>query len=148
MWLKERLGLEISEEKSSIVNLRKNYSEFLGFKFKLKFKHEKYVVTSHISDKAKEKVKESLINKIKQVPKRANISVVNKYNATVLGMHNYYKVATEVNIDFSKIAYIVNRVIHNRLRGISTRRGVNNYTIDGTPYELETLTCGVNWGKR
>lgn len=34
MWLKERLNLEVSEEKSKIVNLKKNYSEFLGFKLK------------------------------------------------------------------------------------------------------------------
>ena len=32
MWLKDRLGLEISEEKSKITNIRKNYTEFLGFK--------------------------------------------------------------------------------------------------------------------
>lgn len=30
-WLKERLGLEISLEKSRIVNLKRHYSEFLGF---------------------------------------------------------------------------------------------------------------------
>ncbi|MCW6075355.1 hypothetical protein LAV44_08445 [Clostridium sporogenes] len=41
-------------------------------------------------------------------------------------MHNYYKVATEVNIDFSKIAYTVNRVIYNRLRGISTKKGIKS----------------------
>ena len=34
-WLKERLNLDISEDKSKIVNLRKQYSEFLGFKIKL-----------------------------------------------------------------------------------------------------------------
>ena len=34
MWLKERLNLEVSQEKSKIVNLKKNYSEFLGFKLK------------------------------------------------------------------------------------------------------------------
>ena len=31
-WLKDRLSLEISEEKSKVVNLKKHYSEFLGFK--------------------------------------------------------------------------------------------------------------------
>ncbi len=41
IWLKERLHLEISEEKSSIVNLRRKYSEFLGFKFKVKSKNKK-----------------------------------------------------------------------------------------------------------
>ena len=38
MWLKERLGLEISPEKSKIVNLKKDYSEFLGFKIKVEEK--------------------------------------------------------------------------------------------------------------
>ncbi len=34
-WLKDRLLLEISEEKSKVVNLKKLYSEFLGFKLKV-----------------------------------------------------------------------------------------------------------------
>lgn len=50
MWLKERLGLEINEEKSSIVNLKQKYSEFLGFKFKLKSKNKKHVITSNVSE--------------------------------------------------------------------------------------------------
>ena len=33
-WLKGRLGLDISPEKSKIVNLRKRYSEFLGLRIK------------------------------------------------------------------------------------------------------------------
>jgi len=37
-WLNERLGLEISETKSKIVNLKKSSSEFLGFKLWAKFK--------------------------------------------------------------------------------------------------------------
>lgn len=35
-WLLERLGLEISSEKSKIVNLKRHYSEFLAFKLKVK----------------------------------------------------------------------------------------------------------------
>ena len=38
LWLKELLGLEISPEKSKIVNLKRHYSEFLGFKLKAKQK--------------------------------------------------------------------------------------------------------------
>lgn len=34
-WLKDRLKLDISSEKSKIVNLRKHYSNFLGFKLKV-----------------------------------------------------------------------------------------------------------------
>ena len=51
-WIKERLKLEISEEKSKVVNLKKNYSEFLGFKIKATKKKGKYVVYSNMTDKA------------------------------------------------------------------------------------------------
>ena len=40
-WLLERLGLEISPEKSKIVNLKRHYSEFLGFKLKVRTKGKK-----------------------------------------------------------------------------------------------------------
>ena len=36
--LKDRLGLEISPEKSKVVNLKRQYSEFLGFKLKVRKK--------------------------------------------------------------------------------------------------------------
>lgn len=56
-WLKERLKLDISKEKSKVINLRKNYSNFLGFKLKaIKKKEKKYTVKSNISDKAKRKI--------------------------------------------------------------------------------------------
>lgn len=51
-WLKDRLKLEISDEKSKVVNLKKQYSEFFGFKLKAVKKSDKYVVRSHMSDKA------------------------------------------------------------------------------------------------
>lgn len=50
--LKDRLKLEISDEKSKVVNLKKQYSEFLGFKLKAVKKSDKYVVKSHMSNKA------------------------------------------------------------------------------------------------
>src|SRR5690625_6067981 len=46
-WLKERLSLDISKEKSKIVNLKKHKSEFLGFEMKLVRKSDKDVVESH-----------------------------------------------------------------------------------------------------
>jgi len=57
-WIKERLGLDINVEKSKIVNLRRRYSEYLGFKLKVVQKGKKkngevkYTVESHMSDKA------------------------------------------------------------------------------------------------
>ena len=56
--LKERVHLEISQEKSKVINRHNKYSEFLGFKLKVhkkcKAQKVKWTVISHISDKAKE----------------------------------------------------------------------------------------------
>src|SRR5699024_5167637 len=65
-WLKERLDLDISPEKSTITNLKKNYTIFLGFKLKLFSKGKKLVVKSHMSDKAKKKVTAEYIKQIKR----------------------------------------------------------------------------------
>lgn len=73
-WLEERLGLEISPEKSKIVNLRKRYSEFLGFKLKLWKKGQKYVVKSHMTEKSKEKCKKELKQKIKVLQHDASLT--------------------------------------------------------------------------
>lgn len=65
-WLEDRLKLTINEEKSTITNLKQKYSEFLGFKLKLRPKGEKYVVKSHISDKALKKAKENISKCVKE----------------------------------------------------------------------------------
>ena len=77
MWLKERLHLDISEEKSRIVNLKSNYSEFLGFKMKVYDKRNKKVVKSHMTDKAKKKVIKSIKEHINQIYKNRTVNSVN-----------------------------------------------------------------------
>ncbi len=124
-WLKERLKLEISTEKSKIVNLKKNYSDFLGIKLKVTKKRktkkdvDKYVIKSHIGPKAYEMI----IQKIKKHVKRIQKPKCNKpdmaireYNSYILGVHNYYNCATHCNLDFSKIAFITRATLKNRLR--------------------------------
>lgn len=66
-WLEDRLDLEISEEKSKVVNLKNNYSEFLGIKMKAVKKRNKYVVKSHMCEKAKKKVGKELKEQIKKI---------------------------------------------------------------------------------
>ena len=43
-WLKDRLKLDISEEKSKVTNLKRDYTEFLGFKLKAVKKGSKIVL--------------------------------------------------------------------------------------------------------
>ena len=125
-WLKERLGLDINTEKSKVINLKKQYSEFLGFKLKVHKKGKKsdstpkYKVISHIKDKTIKKIHTEIKQYIKAIQYPANEKDEHKavlnYNAYVLGIHNYYKIATHVNVDFRKIVFAVYRTMINRLK--------------------------------
>ena len=50
-WLHDRLKLEISEEKTKVVNVSRHYTDFLGFKIKVMPKKGKQVIKSHVADK-------------------------------------------------------------------------------------------------
>lgn len=117
-WLNERLKLQVSEEKTRVINIKKHYSEFLGFKLKVELKSNKWVVISHISDKSKNKIIAELKEQIKAIQhprdEKQLIGEINKYNAMIRGIHNYYEIATEANLDFRDIAWVINHSFHNR----------------------------------
>lgn len=123
-WLRERLKLEISEKKTRIVNVRKQYSDFLGFKMKVHRKGEKLVVISHIADKNLDHKREKLTEQAKRIARPRKIygeqGEIRLYNSMVMGMQNYYCVATHVNLDCSILNRAVMKVLTNRL---STRMG-------------------------
>ena len=48
LWLAENLHLQTSDEKSGITNLQKNYTTFLGIKFKVVPKGSKWIIHSHM----------------------------------------------------------------------------------------------------
>lgn len=126
MWLKERLGLEVSEEKTKITNLKKNSSEFLGIKFKAVQKGNKYIARSHITDKNVNKIAENLKKQIIKIQHHTVADEVVKLNSIILGVHNYYSIATMCNIDFHKITFLVkptmNRLKENYTRGKPTNK--------------------------
>ena len=125
--LKERLGLDISPEKSKVVNLKEEYSEFLGFKLKLiprgknKKGHTRYVVKSHVKDKSIEKIRAKLKTLIYEIEypqqgKHTEYQAISRYNSYVLGVHDYYSMATCVSRDFRQIAFPVQKSLKARLR--------------------------------
>ena len=61
---KGQAGAGNQPDKSKVVNLKRQYSDFLGFKLKVRKKGKKYVVRSHMSDKAYKKVKASLTKQV------------------------------------------------------------------------------------
>ena len=127
MWLKDRLGLEISPEKSKVINLKRQYSEFLGFKLKVWKKGKKYAVRSHMSDKAYKKAHEKLAEEVQNLAHSpdgdAQFMQLQKYNSVVAGLHEYYCIATEVTADFGRLAFCINKQLRNRLKGDVSRKG-------------------------
>lgn len=125
-WLKDRLGLEISEEKSKVICLRENYSNFLGFKHKVikrtgKKGKIKYVVKSSINDKALLKIKTRTRELIYDIEHSAGekgkeYKAVCAYNSYILGMHGYYRIATRVYFDLNPIAFQVHKSLKVRLK--------------------------------
>lgn len=125
-WLKERLGLDISPEKSKVVNLKKKYSEFLGFKLRAVKKGSRpngktrYAVEAHMSDKAVRRIKSMAREMVKRIQSPPNATeeykAIGAYNAYVSGVHNYYRYATHISKDIRKVAFSITRTMKNRLR--------------------------------
>lgn len=128
-WLSIRLKLDISEEKSKIVDVRKSYSSFLGFKIKASLKKKKYVAISHMNDKAIKQVKEKLCNQIDNIAHPVNekdrFRQVTRYNAMIIGIHNYYRIATRISSDLGKMGFSIDRQLKNKLQNDYHRINTN-----------------------
>lgn len=144
-WLKERLKLDISEEKSRVVNLKKKSSEFLGFELKAVRKGKKYVVQSHMSKKSKKRVADKLKQKIVEIEHSRNAKElgiqVRHYNTIVFGIHNYYRIATHISCDCSKIYDEVRKVIYNRLRYKLKSKGIIRSAFIQKYYGKSKMMC-------
>lgn len=141
-WLKERLGLDISPEKSKIVNLKRHYSDFLGYRMKVRPKGkgpngtQRHVVTSCLSEKSFRKVTDRVHALTVQIQHALGTNTEHRtiglWNSYVLGVHNYYQYATNVNLDFSKIAFSVRKSQKARLRDLIAKTGnkLKGYLLD------------------
>lgn len=118
-YLENQLKLEISPEKSKITNLRRRRSEFLGFEMKVILKRNQYVTNTFVSRKSKEKIKQEIRKRVKEIQQNPSYRLVSNYNSYILGIRNYYEVASHVNVDFHEIAYQTLKTLYNRLKSIA-----------------------------
>lgn len=129
-WLWKRLKLEVSDEKSKVTNMRKHDSEFLGFRIKLRRKGYSWVITSNVCDKATQKIGKNMSEAVRaiQSSKTAEeISLnVGDYNAKVIGLQDYYCIATRVNLNFSDIARPINGQLLHCIDGLKKRGEIKN----------------------
>ncbi|WP_088271945.1 group II intron reverse transcriptase/maturase [Enterococcus wangshanyuanii] len=137
-YLKNQLKLDISPEKSKITNLRKRYSEFLGFELKVNKCRNDYVGSIKISEKAKCRLKKEIRARIIRLKKYPTVENIIVYNSFVRGIHNYYCKATRVNLDFSAIYFSCLPVMFNRLKSIG------KYEIPRSPPQSYVKLYGRN----
>ena len=121
-FLNKRLKLEISPEKSKVVNLKKNSSDFLGFKIKVipkgKTKHG-YVAKTDMNQKALKKAKTNLKLKVKDIVRHTTTFQIARYNLAVMGMQNYYCVATNIYNNLTEVSYALLPTTRVRLKKIA-----------------------------
>lgn len=133
------LHLDISEEKSKVINLHNKYSEFLGFKLKvhkkIKAQKVKWTVISHISNKAKETAVENINVAFKKLLDTADemkqYQAITRYNALVMGLHNYYHLATMVSEDFNEIEWKTGRQFKYQLKRQGAIKSLTGKSKDG-----------------
>ncbi|MGG4147573.1 group II intron reverse transcriptase/maturase [Paenibacillus algorifonticola] len=137
LYLKDRLKLDISPEKSQILNLRKRPSEFLGFTVRATKKGYKRVAHTGISHKKRQQLKTTAKERIQQIRQSPSSRNALLYNSFVLGIHNYFKRATHVSIEFSRLARDLRIYIYNRLKPI----GQYDHPSNPPPTYLKYYSC-------
>ncbi|RSK26573.1 group II intron reverse transcriptase/maturase [Bacillus sp. HMF5848] len=118
LFLKERLKLDISPEKSKIINLRKHESVFLGFTIRANPKGKKRVAHTFVRAEKVQKIKAEAKKRIEVLRSSPTVENALRFNSFVLGLHNYFSRATHVNLAFSRLAYEMRAMMYNRLKPI------------------------------
>lgn len=112
-YLKKRLKLDISEEKSKVTNLRKKKSDFLGYRLKANLKGNKYVAHTYMKEKKKTTIKQNLKQAVKQIKDSPTTQNVMKLNSMIMGLHQYFKYMTHVSKEFQDISFSLSKAMYN-----------------------------------
>ncbi len=109
-WLKERLRLEVSEEKTRIINLKKQGSDFLGFTLKSRKRQDSKWVANLKTQKANLiKIKDKLKELYKQIRKSPEPNLFRKVYSTIRGYRNYFSIAHRITQEFGHIDWMLYR---------------------------------------
>ena len=103
-----------------------------------------YVSQSKIDPKRKSKIIKVYQSKLKNLSKSPSMDKVKDINGFTLGIHNYYKVATDISQDFHDIMHsIYGKYKTLKRRHIITEKGVENEVIRTfySGYEQELDKC-------
>jgi hypothetical protein len=131
-FLQTRLHLQISEEKSKVVNLKKNSSEFLGFRIKAHQKRTNkrtlYVARSHMTKKALGNAQIKIKQAIKAIQKHQSVENVWRFNTVIMGIQNYYSAASHITDDLIELNSRLHKALYNRLNEMKKEASFQNFT--------------------
>lgn len=114
-WLKLRLKLEVSEEKTKITNLKKQSTDFLGFNIKVSPNKsenpntDKMQLSIRISKKSLNRINQEFRRLLKKLPQKPIKLHAQEFNSYVRGVQNYYKIAGLTGKEFSKLQIIFDK---------------------------------------
>ena len=109
-FLREKMKLTLSAEKTLITDVRKKYIKFLGYEFKnVRGKARKGYIVRTIPDRKRLKRKvDEIVESIKKIPRNYSrekvIDAINRINSKIRGLIQYYQCCTWVNIAMKKYA--------------------------------------------
>lgn len=131
-WLSEFLGIQVDDQKSSVVNLKRKHVDFVGFSIKASQKGTArygYVAETHISTSNKIRIQSELRAAITRIQYGShNGKASTQYNLKVMGIKRYFRYATHVYLDLDDVAQSTFRTLKVRLR--DRRRLVPFRTLD------------------
>lgn len=122
MFLHDDMKLNLSNEKTLITDVRKDYIHFLGFEYKVvKGKAKKGYITRTRPDRNRLKSKvDTICVEIKNIHTHASkeqvIHSVNLINSKIRGLINYYSNCSWVNVVMQKIGDRMANVAYRRLK--------------------------------
>jgi len=121
-FLRDKMKLNLSEEKTLITDIRKRYIRFLGYEYKVvKGKSKTGYIARTIPDRKRlrQKVlalKEETANIPTNWSRERVIHAINLLNSKIRGIINYYSTCSWVYIAVRSPAYILQRTAKRRLR--------------------------------
>ncbi len=132
-WLLKNLKLETSPEKSGVTNLKKDYTDFLGFEIKVldrsdnigpkaSAKKRRWTTTSRVKPKALSRLNNKLheeADKLVTATERNAKVVVGRYNSVVDGMQNYYSLASQISDDFGSVQRSLRLRMFHKIKGLT-----------------------------
>lgn len=109
-WIGKRFSHEFDDylDNTKFVNLKNEYIDFLGYRLRVKYKNNKWIVKTQINPDLKNKYYKSLKSLLKHFLRGSSkryIYSIEEYNRNVYDIHSYYKFVTNVSLDLRDLHY-------------------------------------------